>query len=91
MYEPSRRQRVLAVVAAASGVLATALHVLAGAAAEQVTGFLVGVTVAATLLVLYIHGQRRDPDDGDDVDDETKRKQKEMEAEAGGYGGNAGH
>lgn len=93
MYEPSRRQRALAVVAVASGVLAAALHVLGGAAVEQVTGVSVGVAVVATLGVLYVHGQRREDDDGDgdELDDETKRKQKEMEGRAGGMGGNGGY
>ena len=91
MYEPSPRQRQLAAVAVLSGTLAAALHVLGGAAVEQVTGVFVGVCAAATLGVLYIHGQRRERDGGDDADDDTRRKQKEMEAEAGGYGGNAGH
>lgn len=93
MYEPARSQRVLAVVAAASGVLAAALHVLGGTAVEAVTGVSVGVAVVATLGVLYVHGQRREDDDGDgdEADDHTKRKQKEMKGRAGGMGGNGGH
>jgi hypothetical protein len=94
MYEPSRGQRILAVVAAVSAAIAATLHVVGGTAVEQVTGVSVGVAAAAALGVLYVHGQRRDTDggdDNDDIDDGTERRQKEMEAEAGGYGGNAGH
>ncbi|MDH5021217.1 hypothetical protein [Halobacterium rubrum] len=94
MYEPSIRQRRLAVVAGVSAAIAVVLHVLGGAAVEGVTGAFVGVGVVATLGVLYVHGQRRGDDDdgdGDELDDETKRKQQEMKGRAGGMGGNGGH
>jgi len=94
MYEPSRRQRQLAVAAALSGAAAATLHASGGAAVEQVTGVLVGVAAASVLGVLYVHGQTRGDDQpaegGDDVDEKTKQRRKEMEAEAGGFGGNAG-
>jgi hypothetical protein len=93
MYEPSRRQRALAGCAAVSAAIAVALHVLGGAAVEGVAGVSVGVAVVATLGVLYVHGQRREDDDGDgdELDDETKRRQQEMKGPAGGMGGNGGY
>ena len=85
MYEPSARQRQLAVVAALSGGTAVALHVLGGAAVEQVTGVSVGVAVVATLATLYVHGQRRDAGDSEeDADESRDRRKREAEARKSG-------
>ncbi|SEV89342.1 hypothetical protein [Halobacterium jilantaiense] len=85
MYEPSTRQSQLAALAALSGAMAVALHVLGGAAVEQVTGVSVGVAVVATLAVLYIHGQRRGSGDSkEDADESSERRKQEAEARKSG-------
>jgi len=87
VYEPSRGQRILAVVAAVSAAVAATLHVVGGTAVEQVTGVFVGVAVAATLGVLYIHGQRRDPPaggGGSDGGGDEDRREREVQARKSG-------
>lgn len=70
---------------ATSGVLATAVHVVGGAAYETAVGLLVAATAVGVVSLLYRWGQIREREPSEESD-----REKEMKAEAGGYGGNGG-
>ena len=83
MYDPSARQRRLALLTLASVVLAGVLY---GVRLGRAGNAFVAVAVISATWLLYIHGQRRGGD-GDGGDDRRRRREKEMEAEVGGSGG----